>query len=166
MKSGFTLVEILIVVIILGILAAIVVPQFSEATGDSEQVALDSNASQIQKQIDLYTLQHNGRGPHLNHAGQINAALFGDRLTNRTDIFGKITDDGAYGPYLSSWPSNPRITNPALTDQVQVDGIAGRGQYGWYYNSSMNIFIPGDSESVAKAMEERGMTPPPGRLSR
>ena len=35
-RSGFTLVEILIVVVILGILAAIVIPQFTNATQDAQ----------------------------------------------------------------------------------------------------------------------------------
>jgi general secretion pathway protein G len=161
MKSGFTLVEILIVVIILGILAAIVVPQFTEATSDSEQAALDSNAAQIQKQIDLYALQHNGRGPHLNASGKTDAANFATRLTSRTDVNGTISESGTYGPYLSSWPSNPRITDAAKAAQVQVDGIAGRGGYGWFYSSTLNLFIPGDTDSISQALSERGMTPPP-----
>ena len=41
-KSGFTLIEILIVVIILGILAAIVIPQFSNASNDARKSSLAS----------------------------------------------------------------------------------------------------------------------------
>ncbi len=37
-KSGFTLVEILIVVVILGILAAIVIPQFTEASTEAKNI--------------------------------------------------------------------------------------------------------------------------------
>jgi prepilin-type N-terminal cleavage/methylation domain-containing protein len=41
-KSGFTLVEILIVVIILGILAAIVIPQFTNASEDARRNSMTS----------------------------------------------------------------------------------------------------------------------------
>ncbi|MGI9288711.1 MAG: type IV pilin protein, partial [Pseudomonadales bacterium] len=62
-QKGFTLVELLIVVIILAILAAIVVPQFASTTRDANISALDSNLANIRSVIDLYAQQHNGARP-------------------------------------------------------------------------------------------------------
>ena len=53
-KSGFTLVEILIVVVILGILAAIVIPSFSNASSDAKLANLKSNLQTVRCQIQLY----------------------------------------------------------------------------------------------------------------
>ena len=58
-KSGFTLVEILIVVVILGILAAIVIPQFTSASTEAKESSLVSNLQTIRSQIELYKIQHN-----------------------------------------------------------------------------------------------------------
>ena len=60
---GFTLVELLIVVIILAILAAIVIPQFSGATVDAKESALDSNLTAMRSAIELYRVQHNNTYP-------------------------------------------------------------------------------------------------------
>src|SRR5205085_7357056 len=57
-KGGFTLVEILIVVIILGILAAIVIPQFTSASQDARKNSLTSQLQTIRSQLELYKLQH------------------------------------------------------------------------------------------------------------
>ncbi len=57
-KSGFTLVEILIVVVILGILAAIVIPQFTSASTEAKQSALVSNLQSVRSQIELYKIHH------------------------------------------------------------------------------------------------------------
>src|ERR1043165_2695878 len=64
-KSGFTLVEILIVVIILGILAAIVIPQFTNASQDARKSSLVSQLQTLRSQSELYKLQHGDVLPNL-----------------------------------------------------------------------------------------------------
>src|SRR5438045_4803945 len=64
-QRGFTLVEILIVVIILGILAAIVIPQFTNASTDAKKSNLTSQLQTLRSQIQLYKLQHNDTPPKL-----------------------------------------------------------------------------------------------------
>ncbi len=58
-ESGFTLVEILIVVVILGILAAIVIPQFTDASTQAKESALASDLQMMRSQLELYKIQHN-----------------------------------------------------------------------------------------------------------
>ena len=53
-KSGFTLVEILIVVVILGILAAVVIPQFTNASVDAKISGVRSDLQTVRSQIQLY----------------------------------------------------------------------------------------------------------------
>ncbi|MHC4292957.1 MAG: type IV pilin protein, partial [Planctomycetota bacterium] len=52
-KKGFTLVEILIVVVILGILAAIVIPQFTDASTEAKISSLRSDLQMMRSQIEL-----------------------------------------------------------------------------------------------------------------
>ena len=58
-KKAFTLVEILIVVVILGILAAIVIPQFTSATEDSQSGNLRAQLASLQRQVELFRAQQN-----------------------------------------------------------------------------------------------------------
>src|SRR5206468_11311607 len=55
---GFTLVEILIVVIILGILAAIVIPQFTNASNDARNNSVASTLQTLRSQLELFKVQH------------------------------------------------------------------------------------------------------------
>jgi len=64
-QKGFTLVEILIVVVILGILAAIVVPQFTSASEDAIKSSLDSQLQTIGSQVELYRVKEQGAYPDL-----------------------------------------------------------------------------------------------------
>jgi prepilin-type N-terminal cleavage/methylation domain-containing protein len=57
MKTAFTLIEILIVVILLGVLAAIVVPQFAESAQDAGDSACLANQKALVTAASLYRLK-------------------------------------------------------------------------------------------------------------
>src|SRR3954452_23602155 len=85
-KSGFTLVEILIVVIILGILAAIVIPQFTNASQDARKNSLTSQLQTIRSQLELYKMQHLDKAPDL--LFKTGTSTDWSQLTLKTDKFG------------------------------------------------------------------------------
>src|SRR5471030_1976441 len=95
-SRGFTLVEILIVVIILGILAAIVIPQFTNASNEAKTSSVQSTLQTIRSQIELYKIQHNDAPPP-------QTQLFA-LLTTTTDSTGNLgttpTTTFCNGPYL------------------------------------------------------------------
>lgn len=65
MRRAFTLVEILVVVVVLGILAAIVVPQFASATGQAQEVATLDQLRKIRSALAIYYLQRHSRYPNV-----------------------------------------------------------------------------------------------------
>jgi prepilin-type N-terminal cleavage/methylation domain-containing protein len=131
-SSGFTLIEILIVVIILGILAAIVIPQFASASSDARKASVASTVQSIRDEVQLYRVQHGDLVP--------------DLVTN-WDPLTTITSYGSnpkLGPYLQSTPINPMITstvagaNSKVTDG-NCDNAAGpfTGAFVYDYNGGM-----------------------------
>jgi len=142
-KRGFTLVEILIVVVILGILAAIVIPQFTEASTEAKTSALLSDLQGVRSQIELYKIQHNDAMPgDTTGDGQAdNAADFVADLVGKTDLAGAADPAGAYGPYLQKFPINQFTTGAgdAVTIQAAVPAEADNGN-GWYYSTDDDTF--------------------------
>jgi general secretion pathway protein G len=125
-KSGFTLVEILIVVVILGILAAIVIPQFTNASTEAKKNSLMSDLQTVRSQIQLYKVQHNDALPT---AGGL---TFSAAMTGKTNIAGTAWTTGtAYGPYLQQIPKEPFTDSSA----VSADGTVG-----WNYDESTGSF--------------------------
>ena len=101
--KGFTLVEVLIVVIILGILAAIVVPQFTNASSSTQVTSLTQNLQSIRGQIQLYKAQHNDTWPTA--ASFVNQMTLNSKSDGTTAALG--TSGYALGPYLQAIPNNP-----------------------------------------------------------
>src|SRR5271170_2162035 len=94
---AFTLVEILIVVIILGILAAIVIPQFANASTDARNANLQTTLNSVRNQIELFKGQHNDQPPQLTGMW----ALMLDRSdTTETSVASPV--GSAWGPYLQA----------------------------------------------------------------
>jgi general secretion pathway protein G len=120
-KSGFTLVEILIVVIILGILAAIVIPQFTNASTEARENSLRSLLQTIRSQVELYKLQHSDRFPTADNTAT--GAWSWDKLTGKSDLDGTINAAGLFGPYLQDVPMNP-LTNGEMMSVVADEAAA------------------------------------------
>jgi len=135
-RSGFTLVEILIVVVILGILAAIVIPQFTDASTEAKTSSLMTDLQTMRSQIELYKIQHNDALPG---AG---GATFQQALTGQTDIAGAVWAAGAgtaYGPYVQQIPTN-QFNDLSTIDFDADDSLLGLGNAGWHFNTATGSF--------------------------
>lgn len=142
-KSGFTLVEILIVVVILGILAAIVIPQFTEASEEARNSSLVSDLQTVRSQIELYKIQHKDAMP-----GTVTGVDFEAAMTGYTDIDGAAqTGPGTniYGPYIQKIPTNP-FNNLDTVEEEAVDTGLGGGNAGWHYNTVTGTFYADDDD--------------------
>lgn len=139
-KSGFTLVEILIVIVVLGILAAIVVPQFSDASTDAKTSSLVSNLQTIRSQIQMYKIQHSGTLPGAGTASVTDAMI---KFTDSAGALVLVQAPGAgvYGPYLQSVPKNP------FNDKITIDegGTVGDNNAGWELNTTTGAFQADDT---------------------
>lgn len=111
-SKAFTLVEILIVVVILGILAAIVVPQFTNATNDAQAGNIKAQLSTLQNQIELFKARTNSY-PDFTAANPWATMIA--------------------GTYIKAEPKNPYNGLTA----VNV-GAAGSATTGWHWNSTTN----------------------------
>ena len=125
-KRGFTLVEVLWVIMFLGLLSAIVMPQFADATTDAKMSNLAKNLQSVRAQLELYRLQHNNAYP----------TDIAAQLTSKTDVDGTINASGALGPYMQFFPANRFIDDPA--NAVATGGAAGDG---WSYTAATGAFL-------------------------
>lgn len=81
-RDGFTLVEIMVVVVILGTLAAVVTPQFAGVSQEAVKGGLKSQLSVVAKQLELYRMRNEGALPPLGIA----AGTRGTRLNTGWDV--------------------------------------------------------------------------------
>ena len=172
-NSGFTLVELLIVAIMLAILAAIVVPQFSSTTSEGEEAALKADLAGIRSALELYRQQHGsypgivastggtctGGNKGTGSANTVQAMV--DQLTLYTDAAGNACDlpvgsDFPYGPYLSDQdlPANPVTDNADVVYVAPADNSAGSlsmtgdaAGLGWKYDPTSGRFIANDTNN-------------------
>jgi prepilin-type N-terminal cleavage/methylation domain-containing protein len=132
-RRAFTLIEILIVVVILGILAAIVIPQFTDASQEASASNLASQLQTIRSQIELYNVQN------------VNTTF--DPVANDWD---QLTNND----YLQAPPKNPFADAGVQT--VIAAGVAGDStMQGWLwgdaagFGTSVYATVPAGSDYEA-----------------
>lgn len=159
---GFTLIEVLIVVVLVAVLAATVIPRFGSSTEDAKQSALEYNLKVMRSQIDVYEAHHFGAYPTI----QGNDL---PQLTGATNLRGEIGTPGPdypFGPYVDqALPVNPfddsnKVTAVAVAGQRPTRPVGDLG--GWLYDESTGAIWPNHAEYYLKAasgLVERPLRP-------
>ena len=150
---GFTLIEILIVVVILGILAAIVVPELSSASRQAREGVLKDDLRFMREQITRYMIQHDDDLPGYPAGGDTTQvpteADFVDQMTRYTDVRGYsngsyVNHTFKYGPYLTKIPENPLSSKNGILVVPNGSPIPApdlNQPYGWIYKPQTFEFI-------------------------
>jgi len=126
---GFTLVEILIVVVILGILAAIVTPQFANATEQAQKTAMADQIAKIRRSIAIYTIRNDSLKPN---------------ITAGVGTWGALIAPGS--PYMRQAPVNSWVNGP--NSKTIIIGTAADASFltthGWIYDPATgNLWAAG-----------------------
>ena len=120
---GFTLIELMVVLVIIGVLAALIVPNVLERADDARVTAARTDISNIMQSLKLYRLD-NQRYPTAEQGIQA--------LLNKPTS-GPIPNN--WKPYLEKLPNDPwgrpyQYLNPGIKGEIDVmsfgaDGVSG-----------------------------------------
>ncbi|MDB5347317.1 MAG: hypothetical protein JWP89_5694 [Schlesneria sp.] len=156
-RRGFSLIEVLIVIVILGILAATVLPQFTESSANANESALRADLTQLRSQLQVFRFQHDGAFPSGTADNVIN------QLTLASDAGGNTARVGTagypFGPYLmGQLPTNPYNGGSGLlvkstaisTSDVDATAMHGTVKVGWIYSTLTGQII---ANSTGKAID-------------
>lgn len=145
---GFSLVELVIVIVILGVIAAIAIPRISSGSRNAGDAALRANLQSIRNSIDWYYSEHNNTFPA---AGSDNGTTFVEQLTMYSKADGTTSTDKdssyPFGPYLRG--KFPKLSVGAKAGNASVYVVtsttplaASPGEdAGWVYNSTTGQII-------------------------
>jgi len=172
-QDGFTLIEMLIVIIILGILAMVIIPQVTVSSEDAKVSALKTNLSGMRSAIEMYYAQHNQTYPGTvketdgttatDNTTAVTAMVA--QLTQFSDATGKVPADGIktaaypFGPYIKggTLPENPFnnkkdvVCDKAVTALTSAIGVkrAATAATGWKYLPVLGVIFANDETSAA-----------------
>jgi len=155
-RKAFTLVEILIVVVILGIIAAVVVPKFSNASAAARASMMADDLRVLRSQIAVFKAQHVGVSPGYplcDTSASPTSDDFIDQMTMSSTPDGETAVPGTagyrYGPYMREMPENP--INGKNTVELIDDGgafpVAADDSHGWIYQPSTTT-LKADSSGI------------------
>jgi general secretion pathway protein G len=120
---GFTLIELMVVLVIIGVLAALIVPNVLDRTDDARATAARTDVNNLVQALKLYKLD-NQRYP---------SAEQGLDALVRKPTTGPIPPN--WKPYLDKLPADPwgrpyQYVNPGVKGEIDVFSYGADGQAG------------------------------------
>jgi prepilin-type N-terminal cleavage/methylation domain-containing protein len=151
---AFTIVEILIVVVLLGILAAVVIPAVANSGASARASALAQNLKLLRRYVLVYKGQHLEVGPGYPDGDTDQPPteqVFIDQITLSSNTSGQTRPVGTAGfdrgPYLMKIPVNPlngESTVQMLGDDADFPANAD-GNDGWIYKAATSEVRAGNT---------------------
>jgi len=126
-RTGFTLVELVVVIMILGIMAAVAVPKLINATATATDNSLKQTIHVVRNAIEMYAAHHNG-------------ALPGGTSPTQ-DTF--IADLKSYlqNGVFPTCPVGKKDTSVSIVDVAPETALTADGTTSWMYNKRDGRFI-------------------------
>lgn len=133
MKKGFSLIELMVVIAIIGFLAAITIPRFMDLTSDAKIANVQSNLVNIRTMIDMYQVK-NGDLPDLEmekEDGDLGGAekYLNKNVLPKTPVYKGVFKYG-WGEKKFSVEETNKISK---VEAFGLDGFNGDGNGGWCY---------------------------------
>ena len=144
-ERAFTLVEILVVVVLLGILAVIVLPLVANSSISAKESALALDLQMIRRYVLVYKTQHREVGPGYPDGDTTQAptedvfiaqTTMSSKPSGETDAVG--TAGFVRGPYLMKIPVNPmnNISTVQMLGNAEDFPANADDSHGWIYKAS------------------------------
>ena len=158
-QAGFTLIEMLIVIVVLGIIAMIIVPQISVSSEDATLRAFQTNLNTLGKAAEIYHKQHDDTYPGFHNTSGVPAnsgtskTAFIAQLVKYTAIDGAVSDTKdtthKFGPYIKGGvlPTNPYNQKNSVVCDIDETNITVRvssGTTGWKFYNITGVLIAND----------------------
>lgn len=142
--KGFSLIELVIVIVIIGVISAIAIPRLTRGANNAAATAVKGNLAVLRSAIETYRAEHQGLYPTV--------AEIGIQLTSYTKINGTdpntipdVANGRVYGPYIRAIPALPVGVRKGGKG-IGADDAPG---IGWVYSESTgNIFANTNTTEV------------------
>jgi len=122
-SRGFTLLELMVVIVIIGVLAALIAPKVLEKVGTAKVTAAKADLSNLSNALKMYKLD-NGRYPSSDQGLQalVSKPTTGSMPNNWKGYLDKLPNDPWGHPY--------QYANPGVHGDIDVFSLGADGQPG------------------------------------